>query len=104
LIIDLHSSDSGSPITFTVGTGSDYGWEENLRAVLAVTEYLDSGEASVRLLPGDLGQNSGVVTLNVGIGGKNFDDTTARSAIASLVNAIIRLYDENPRIAPGMAF
>lgn len=100
LVLDIHSSESGTPITFTVGTGSDFVWEENLRAALAVIDNLEAVEASVRFLPTDLGQNSGVVTLNIRISGA--DDKSAREAISALVNAIIRLYNENPRNAPGI--
>ncbi|MBR4033305.1 MAG: stage II sporulation protein P, partial [Clostridia bacterium] len=99
LVIDVHSSDSGTPITFTVGTGSDFGWQENLRAALGVIDNLEAIEASVRFLPTDLGQNSGVITLNIGICGA--DDKSAREAISSLVNAIIILYNDNPRSTPG---
>lgn len=100
LVIDVHSSDSGTPITFTVGTGTDFGWQENLRAALGVIDNLEAIEASVRFLPTDLGQNSGVITLNIGICGA--DDKSAREAISSLVNAIIILYNDNPRSTPGI--
>lgn len=100
LVIDIHSSDSGTPITFTVGTGSGFGWEENLRVALGVIDNLDDIETSVRFLPADLGQNSGIVTLNIGICGA--DDKSARRAISALVNAIINLYNENPRKDPGI--
>lgn len=103
-IIDLHSADSGADISFTVGVSPSFGWSENLRCAVTVAEYLDKTEAVLRLLPSALGQDSGNITLNIGIGGNDRDDEIGRGIIAALVNAILDMYNENPRVAPEDSF
>jgi hypothetical protein len=92
-VIDIHDSDSGHPVTFTVGTDG-VGWNENLRLAEAVCGKMASIETAFRFLPGTLGQDSGVLTLNVGLGGKNFGDEEVRAAIASFANAFIEICNE----------
>lgn len=94
LVIDLHDSDSGKPLTFTVGTGFEYGWRENLKAACAVSANISDTERVIRLLPGELGQNSGILTLNIGICGKDYSDEEARKALASLAKAILIICEE----------
>ncbi len=104
LVIDLHSSDSGADVTFTVGADPSFGWRENLRCAITVAEHLENAEVALRLLPSSMGQDSGILTLNVGIGGKNCDDETARGIVSALVKAILNLYNEDPRNVPGIHF
>lgn len=105
LVIDLHDSDTGTPLTFTVGTGFDFGWKENLRLCAAISKKTYGCNSTIRLLPDDLGQNNGLLTVNVGIGDRAEDDTDVRKIIASVVNAIIDLFNENtPETTRGVVF
>ena len=96
-VIDIHDSDSGLPVTFTVGTDYD-GWRENLRLAEAICGGLRDTETAFRLLPGTLGQDSGVLTLSVGICGGTFSDDEAREAIAALTEAIINICNEKASV------
>ncbi len=92
-VLDIHDSDSGMPVTFTVGTDYD-GWRENFRIASAVCGQMKDTETAFRLLPGALGQDSGVLTLNVGICGGGFSNDEAREAIAALTEALIKICNE----------
>lgn len=92
-VIDFHDSDSGLPVTFTVGTDC-VGWNENLRLAEAVCGKMKGIQTAFRFLPGALGQDSGVLTLNLGLGGVGFSDDDARSAIAAFANAFIEICNE----------
>lgn len=91
LIIDLHSSDAGTPLTFTIGTDRNFGWQENLRCAVTVLDLLETSKAALRLLPVRLGQDSGMLTLNIGICGRDCGDGDARHAVAELANALVSL-------------
>ena len=97
-VIDIHDSDSGLPITFTVGTDSA-GWNENLLLSKAVCARISDAETALRLLPGALGQDSGLLTLNIGIGGKSFSDEDTRGLIASVSEAIIKICNEKASVS-----
>ena len=92
-VIDIHDSDSGLPVTFTVGTGG-VGWNENLRFAEAICGKMTGIETAFRFLPGALGQDGGILTLNVGMGGKGVPDDDARAIIATFVNALIKICNE----------
>ena len=92
-VIDLHDSDCGLPITFTVGTDGD-GWRENLRLAKAVGDEIFGTETAYRFLPGTLGQDSGILTLNVGIGGNGLSDSEARKVISAFAEAFIKICSE----------
>lgn len=92
-VIDLHDSDSGLPVTFTVGTDCD-GWRENLRLAEAVCARMTKAECAFRFIPDKLGQDSGVLTLNIGIGSKSTSQTEARMLIASFAEAFIEICNE----------
>lgn len=95
LVIDIHDSDSGKPLTFTVGTGFEYGWKENLKLVSAISKNITDAETAIRLLPSELGQNNGILTLNVGICGKDYSDNEARKALASLARALLTVCENS---------
>ncbi len=95
LVIDLHDSDVGLPFTLTVGSSEDYGWRENLSLACALYVNTEEIEGAVRLLPHDIGQNSGVLTLNIGIGSSDTDEDTARKLISGISLSIISLYNKN---------
>lgn len=95
LVIDIHDSDSGKPLTFTVGTGFEYGWRENLKLVSAISKNISDAETAIRLLPSELGQNNGILTLNVGICGKDYSDDEARKALASFARALMIICENN---------
>ncbi len=91
LVIDLHDSDSGRPLTFTVGTGIEYGWRENLQLACAVYGGMADVDGAFRLLPGILGQNNGLLTLHIGICGEGYSDEEARKVIASAATALLNI-------------
>lgn len=90
-VIDLHDSDSGLPITFTIATASDYAWQENLKLAAAIYGKLDDVGGAFRFLPVDLGQNNGLLSVNLGIGGRDCDDLSARRAVAAFSEAFIEI-------------
>ncbi len=92
-VIDIHNSDSGLPVTFTVGT-EGIGWNENFRLAEAVCGKMTEMKTAFRFLPGTLGQNSGILTLNVGLCGKGNSDDEARAAIGTFANAFIEICNE----------
>ena len=92
-VIDIHDSDSGLPVTFTVGT-EGLGWNENLRLAEAVCGRMTKIKTAFRFLPGTLGQNSGILTLNVGLSGKGTSDDDVRASIAAFANAFIEICNE----------
>ena len=91
LVIDIHDSDTGTPLSFTVGTGEDYGWLENLKLAIAACAVIDGIETSIRIVPGAIGQNNGLLSLHVGIGGDGFGDKEARAALSAFAMAVIKL-------------
>ncbi len=91
LVIDIHDSDGGLPVTFTVGTGSGFGWEENVRLACAVYSKMDKVSGAVRILPSNLGQSTGVLMLNIGIGSTSANDTESRETVAALARALISI-------------
>lgn len=95
LVIDIHDSDSGKPLTFTVGTGFEYGWRENLNLVSAISRYTSDTESAIRLLPAALGQDSGILTLNIGICGNDYSDAEARKVLASLAKALLLICEKS---------
>ena len=50
----------------------------------------------IRLLPTELGQNNGLLTLNVGIGEKNCDDGTTRSLLLFVADALTAVLANEP--------
>ena len=95
VVIDIHDSDSGKPLTYTVGTGFEYGWNENLKLACAMSTYTGEIERVIRTLPGELGQSSGILTLNIGICGKEYSDDEARSVLALLAKALMKICENN---------
>ncbi|MGM9642048.1 MAG: stage II sporulation protein P [Eubacteriales bacterium] len=95
LVIDLHDSDSGMPMTLTVGATDEFCWTENLRLAYALYAKTDGIEAAVRLLPKTLGQDTGTLTLNIGISENGTDESAARKLIAQIANALIILFNNN---------
>ena len=92
-VIDIHDSESGLPVTFTVGTDFN-GWNENLKIGEAISAHMSNIETAFRFLPGSIGQDNGILTLNVGIGGANIPDEAARRAIALFAEAFIKICSE----------
>ena len=101
LIIDLHAADASSLLSFDIGVSADYSWKENLRAAASIYYNMDGFESVVRLLPRDLGQDTGIVTVSVAIGNPDADDESARRLISALGLSIIELFTENTPEFPG---
>ena len=96
IVIDIHDSDSGSPFTFTIGATDDFSWEENLRLACNIYKLMKDTDAMFRFLPTSLGQDSGLLTLNIGIGGNITDDSTARALLSSFADALSQLLQNEP--------
>ncbi len=94
LIIDLHDSDSEKPLTITVGVDEGFAWQENLRLACAMYNAFKDTEGCIRLLPGTVGQNTGVLTLSIGIGGEKMQNDTGRELIGALAEAIMDLFNK----------
>ena len=99
IIIDLHGSEADSPVSFSVGVDTSVGWQENLRVAYAVAAELEYERPVIRLLPGDLGQHSGIITVSVAIGHPEASEEEARKILADLSVAVISLFRENTRKA-----
>ena len=96
IVIDIHDSDSGSPFTFTIGATEDFSWEENLRLACNIYKLMKDNDAMFRFLPTSLGQDTGLLTLNIGIGGNMTDDSAARAMLASFADALSQLLQNEP--------
>lgn len=94
IVLDLHSSDTDSPVTFSIAEGHGEGWRENYRLACAVGERIGSGEVTMRMVPGSLGQYSGVLTLHVGIGGNNYTEKESKERLYKLISALIAICSE----------
>ena len=96
IVIDIHDSDSGSPFTFTIGATEGFSWEENLRLACNIYKLMKDTDAMFRFLPTSLGQDTGLLTLNIGIGGNMTDDSAARAMLASFADALSQLLQNEP--------
>lgn len=96
IVIDIHDSDSGAPFTFTVGATDGFSWEENLRLACNIYKLMKDTDAVFRFLPTSLGQDSGILTLNIGIGGNLTDDSNARTSLSSFADALSQLLQNEP--------
>jgi hypothetical protein len=95
LILDIHGSDDGSPFQFEIGASNDYAWKENLRIAATVCSNMNREDVTVRILPQSLGQDSGIVTLGVTLGGNDEGDEFGRELITDLSLGIASLFKEN---------
>ena len=96
VVIDIHNSDSGLPCTFTIGSIDTFAWQENLRFACGIYKIMKDTEVAFRILPSSLGQDSGLITLNLGIGGDIFDDCEARALLSSFADAFVKLIRNEP--------
>ena len=96
IVIDIHDSDTGSPFTFSVGVSEEFAWEENLRFACNIYKIMKNSDAAFRFLPTSLGQNNGLLTLNIGIGGNMTKDSAARAQLASFADALSQLLQNEP--------
>ena len=96
LVIDLHDSDSGVPLLLTVGAEESYAWRENFDLASAVCTRTVGVENALRVIPADIGQNNGLLTLHVGIGNDKALDEEARKALAAFATAIIDICTKAP--------
>ena len=76
LLLDLHSSDTDTPLTLTVGCGAE-GFAANWRLALWLAGRLPPENVTVRLVPGEAGQGSGLLSLHVGLSAADADGATA---------------------------
>ena len=95
-VIDIHNSSIGDVVTLTVGTSDSFAWQENLRFACNIYNEMKNDKNVIRLLPTELGQNNGLLTLNVGIGEKNCDDGTTRSLLLFVADALTAVLANEP--------
>ena len=95
LVIDLHGSDSSSQILFDIGSETKYAWKENLLVATKLCYNMDRNDTAIRILPDNLGQDNGIITINVSLGQEEADDSFARELIADLSLGIISLFAES---------
>jgi len=96
LVVDLHNSDIDEQVTFTVGTDSSFAWKENLRLAAALSVEMGEYNTTVRLLPNTLGQDNGLLTVNIGIGGEHNTDEEGRRLVSAVFTGILGLCNTNP--------
>lgn len=94
MIIDLHGSESDAPVSFSVGVEDGVGWQENLRVAYAVATELERERPVIRLIPGDLGQHSGIITVSVAIGHPEASEDEARRLLGDVSVAVVMLFKE----------
>ena len=91
-VIDLHNSDLGGGLTLTVGADDEIGWTENFRLALALSKGVArTYPHSLRVLPSAIGQDSGLLSLHVGIGSDKQSEAEAALALEAFANALITL-------------
>lgn len=96
VVIDLHNSDSGVPLTFTVGTSDNFAWQENLRFACAIYKYMDDKNVAIRMLPTSLGQDNGLLNINVGIGGSECTAIEARETLSAFLDSLTLILQNVP--------
>lgn len=90
-VIDLHDSDTSCPVTFTVGTQSGDGWQENLVLALAVCRRMESEGVALRILPVSIGQNHSRLSLHIGVGSLKMSEEESRAALAAVAEGVLRV-------------
>jgi hypothetical protein len=96
VVIDLHDSDSGAPLTFTVGSDESYAWQENLRFACYIYKKMKCNDGAIRILPSSLGQDNGLLSINVGIGGVDYSGIEAREMLSVFADAISEILKTTP--------
>jgi hypothetical protein len=104
IAIDLHASESDSPVSFTIGVAEGVAWQENLRIAYAVSKGIESERPVLKLLPGGLGQQSGTITVNVAVGHPKGSDEDGRRLLADVSVALVSLFEENAPDHSGAFF
>lgn len=91
LLIDLHSSDVGDGATLTVGAHDGDGWTENLTLALAVCRRMQLDGCALRLLPSAVGQDNGMLSIHLGIGGDDKEVESSSAALDAFIKAILEM-------------
>ena len=91
-VIDIHDSDTDNDVTFSVGTSGVAGWQENFRLAAALSRAKTDGACPIiKLLPTALGQNSGTLSVHLGICGEEYEASAATAEIDAFANAFAAL-------------
>ena len=96
VVIDIHNSDSGMPLTYTIGIDDKFAWNENLLFVCNIYRSMKDVESAFRILPSSLGQDNGLLTINIGIGGSQYEDSEVRSWLIAFADGLLRIFNEEP--------
>lgn len=91
LLIDLHDSDVGDGLTLTVGADEGAGWTENLTLALALCRKIRLDGHSLRVLPSAIGQDNGLLSIHLGIGGEKQTEEGAIAALDAFVEAFFEV-------------
>ena len=95
LVIDLHNSDVGDELTLSVGAEDSFGWTENLTLALALCRQLNLGEAcALRVLPSAIGQDNGLLSLHLGIGGEGRSEEMVAQGLDAFVKAFTEICEK----------
>ena len=94
IVIDLHGSQEVKQLLFDVGVTPVHTWKENLKLITGIYGNMGIPDCAIRLLPTDLGQDNGILSLNVSLGCDTADDEYARTLISALALGIIELVSE----------
>lgn len=98
VVIDIHDSDSGAPLTFTVGTADGFAWQENLRFACNIYKRMEHFDGAIRILPSTLGQDNGLLSVNIGIGGVDCSDVESRAILAAFAEALTEILQKEPLV------
>lgn len=96
VVVDLHDSDIGVPFVFTVGISDHFAWQENMRFACNIYKLMKFPDGTFRMLPSSLGQDSGLLSINIGIGGITADDVETRAILSSFADALVAILQEEP--------
>lgn len=96
VVIDIHDSDSGAPLTFTVGTADTFAWQENLHLACSIYKRMKCSDCAFRLLPSSLGQDNGLLSVNIGIGGADSSEVEVRALLAAFADALTQILKKEP--------
>lgn len=92
LIVDLHNCDVGDGMTLTVGADGGTGWRENLTLALALCRRMNAEDScALRVLPSSIGQDNGLLSVHLGIGGEAQTSERARATLDAFIKALLEL-------------
>ncbi len=102
IVVDIHDSDIGVPFVFTVGISDRFAWQENLRFACNIYKLMKRPDGALRMLPSSLGQDNGLLSINIGMGSAVADVVETREILSSFADALAAILQENPLHRQGV--